>query len=292
MSRSLFSIFAQQYFSALLSEFGVVYLDEPVPRDPKLRIYKLPSRRNLGTEILSALTARNDKVRISPESIGEAELVDVLFEPDCQKSRAVLGVLGDLLFAPCIIETFHCLPTDDELRTCLGHWLQWKVESSGSLIPVDETPVEYDEDEDDEDEYEDEYEDEDEDDGENEDEKEIVDKLLLIIVPSITLEQSVMWRIQLSSDNIPGLYNFPTAFCTTLIATNELPQNASTLFLRLLGREATQQSAIQDLMHLEDGYPLRAVALQQLKQWYQRMSQGEMKMESNSLMQLLSQIEI
>jgi hypothetical protein len=291
MSRSSFTIFAQQYFSALLSEFGAVYLDEPVPRDPKLRIYKLPSRRSLGTEILSGLTARNDKVRISPESIGEAELVDVLFEPDCQKSRAVLGVLGELLFAPCIIETFHCLPTNDELRTCLGHWLQWKVESNGSLIPVDETPVEYVEDEDDE--YEDD-EDEDEDDGEdeNEDEKEIVDKLLLIIVPSITVEQSEMWRIQPSSDNISGLYHFPPAFCTTVIATNELPQHVSTLFLRLLGRESTQQSAIQDLMHLEDGYPLRAVALQQLKQWYQRMSQGQMEMESNSLMQLLSQIEI
>jgi hypothetical protein len=283
MSRSSFTIFAQQYFSALLSDFGAVYLDEPVPRDPKLRIYKLPSRRNLGTEILGALTARNDKVRISPEVIGEAELVDVLFEPDYQKSRAVLGVLGELLFAPCSIETLHCLPTNDELRTCLGHWLQWKVESSGSLISVDETPVEYDEDED-------EYDEDDED--ENEVEKEIVDKLLLIIVPSITVEQSVMWRIQLSSDNIPGLYNFPPAFCTTLIATDELPQTASTLWLRLLGREATQQSAIQALIRLEDGYPLRAVALQQLQQWYRRMSQGQMEKESKPLMQLLSQIEI
>jgi hypothetical protein len=281
MSRSSFSIFAQQYFSALLSDFGVVYLDEPVPRDPKLRIYKLPSRRNWGTEILSALTARNNQVRISPEVIGEAELVDVLFEPDHQKSRTVLGVLGELLFAPCIIETFHCLPTDDELRTCLGHWLQWKVESSGSLIPVDETPVEDDEDEDDEDEE-----------NEDEYEREIVDKLLLIIVPSITVEQSVTWGITPSSGSIPGLYNLPPAYCTTLIATSELPQTASTLWLRLLGEGATQHSAIQDLILLEDDYPLRAATLQQLQQWYQQMSQGQMEKESNTLMQLLSQIKI
>jgi hypothetical protein len=228
MSRSSFTIFAQQYFSALLSDFGAVYLDEPVPRDPKLRIYKLPSRKNFGTEILSALTARNDKVRISPEVIGEAELVDVLLEPDYQKSRGVLGVLGNLLFAPCIIETLHCLSTNDELRTCLGHWLQWKVESSGSLIPVDETPIEYDEDED-------EY-----DEDEHEDKKEIIDKLLLIIVPSIIVEQSVMWRVEPSSGSIPGLYDFPPAYCTTLIATDELPQITSTLWLRLLGRGATQ----------------------------------------------------
>jgi hypothetical protein len=287
MSRSSFTIFAQQYFSALLSDFGVVYLDEPVPRDPKLRIYKLPSRRNWGTEILGALTAGNNRVRISPEVIGEAELVDVLFEPDHQKSRAVLGVLGELLFAPCIIETLQCLPTDDELRTCLGHWLQWKVESSGSLIPIDETPVEYDEDED-------EYVEDEDDEDENEDEyeKEIVDKLLLIIVPSITAEQSVTWGITPSSGNIPGLYTLPPAYCTTLIATSELPQTASTLWLRLLGRGAIQHSAIQDLIRLEDDYPLRAATLQQLQQWYQQMSQGQMEKESNTLMQLLSQIKI
>jgi hypothetical protein len=287
MSRASFTLFAQQYFSALLSDVGAVYLNEPVPRDPKLRIYKLPSRSNWGTEILSALTAGNDQVRISPEVIVEAELVDVLFEPNPQKSRAVLGVLGELLFAPCIIETFHCLPTDCELRTCLGHCLQWKVESSGSLIPIDETPVEYEEDED---EYEED--DEDESDDENEDSKEIVDKLLLIIVPSITTEQSVTWAIRPSPGNIPGLYNFPSAFCTTLIATDELPQTASTLWLRLLGEGATQHSAIQDLIHLKDDYPLRAAALQQLQQWYQRMLQEQLGEKSNALMRLLSQIEI
>lgn len=40
MSRPSFAIFVQQYLAALLNEFGTVYLNEPMPRDPKMRVYK------------------------------------------------------------------------------------------------------------------------------------------------------------------------------------------------------------------------------------------------------------
>jgi hypothetical protein len=111
MSRPAFSLFAQQYFLALLSQFGTVYLNEPVPRDPRLRVYKHPSRTGWGTEFLGAITADTPGVMISPEVVGEAELVDVLFEPDAQQSREQLGVLGALLFVPCIIAPLRWLPT-------------------------------------------------------------------------------------------------------------------------------------------------------------------------------------
>lgn len=280
MSRPPFTLFAQHYFSALLHDFGTVYLNEPVPRDPKLRVFKLPSRTNWGTTVLDALTAGNDRAMISPEVIGEAELVDVLFEPDDQKQKESLGLLGELLFAPCIIESLRWLPTTRELRTCMAHWLQWKVEADGSMIPVDDTSsnasetsagMNRDRDEDDD---------------------ELVDKILLIIVPSITEKQLKGWGAKASARMIPGIYDSPPAFCTTIVATSELPQNSSTLWLRLLGRGRTQRSAIQELMHLEADYPLRSVALQQLQQWYQLLSQGQRGKEIAPLMQLLSQIEI
>ena len=87
MSRPAFSIFAQQYLPALLNDFGTIYLNEPIPRDANLRIFKLPSRFNWGTEYLKEITHDNNRVMISPEVIVEAELVDILFEPHLEKSR-------------------------------------------------------------------------------------------------------------------------------------------------------------------------------------------------------------
>jgi hypothetical protein len=272
MSRPAFAIFAQQYFSALLSDFGTVYLNELVPRDPKLRVYKLPGRSNWGTEVVSALTAGNDRVFVSPEVIGEAELVDVLFEPDDRKSKAQLGVLGQLLSVPCIIKPLRWLPTTCEIRTCMGHWLKWKVETDKSIISVNETPV---------------YKK-----NKREDKNEAINKSLLIIVPSITSKQLNGWTAEPSSRNIPGIYDLPSAFCTTIVAIGELPSNPDTLWLRLLGRGLTQRSAIQELMHLESDLLLRTVVLQQLKQWEQMLLQGRMGTESKHLMQVLSQIDI
>jgi hypothetical protein len=271
MSRSPFTLFAQHYFSALLHDFGTVYLNEPVPRNPDLRVFKFPSRTNWGTETLSALTEGNDRVMISPEVIGEAELVDVLFEPDDQKSRELLGLLGELLSVPCIIESFRWLPTTEDLRTCMGHWLQWKVEASGGMIPIDETSHRHDLINGDED---------------------IDDKILLIIVPSVTAKQLQDWGAKPSPRKIPGVYESAPAFCTTLVVTGELPQTLSTLWLRLLSRGSAQRSAIRELMQLEVNHPLRAVALQQLQQWYQSIVQGQMGKETAPLMQLLSQIAI
>jgi hypothetical protein len=112
MSRPAFALFAQQYFSALLSNFGTVYLNEPVPRDPSLRVYKIPSRSNWGTEVLGVVAGDNPQIMISPEVIAEAELVDVLFEPNEQQSRASLGLLGELLFVSCIIAIISLLQYD------------------------------------------------------------------------------------------------------------------------------------------------------------------------------------
>jgi hypothetical protein len=271
MSHPTFAIFARQYFAALLGDFGTVYLNEPVPRDPNLRVFKFPSRSNWGTEVLSALTAGNDRVAISPEVISEAELVDVLFEPDKGKSKTALGLLGELLFVPCIIAPLRWLPTRWEIQTCMRRWLKWEVEGNGGLLAVDETPVERED---------------------EEDEDEAIDKSLLILVPSITAKQLHGWGAKPSSRNISGIYELPPALCTTIVAIGELPPDPDTLWLRLLGRGLTQRSAIQELIHLKSDLPLRAVILPQLKQWEQLLLHGQMGQESKPLMQMLSQIEL
>jgi hypothetical protein len=272
MSRPAFAIFAQHYLSVLLSDLGEVYCNTPVPRDHKFRVFKIPSRSSWGIDVLSSVFAGNERIMISPEVTCEAELVDVLFEPDPNKSRASLGLLGELLFVPCLIEILRWSPTQSEIRTCLSHWLQWKAETDGGIVAVDEIST---------------YEKKEEDDVYNE----VVNKILLIVVPSIQSKLLMGWGAKPSTRNIPGVYDLAPAFCTTIIATSELPKNEFTLWLRLLGRGPSQRAAIQELMSLESDHPYRKLALQQLPRWYQLLSGRQMGNESKHLMQLLSCIE-
>ncbi|MGB8699949.1 MAG: hypothetical protein WCD18_11080 [Thermosynechococcaceae cyanobacterium] len=273
MSYSAFVVFTQHYFSTLLSDIGEVYCNQPVPRDPKLRIYKIPSRTNFSTEMLNLMTAGNDRIMISPEVIGEAELVDILFEPYPNCSSTSLGLLGELLFVPSIIESMRWSPTESDIRTCMSHWLGWKSEADGGIIPVDETST---------------YEEKDD----NDNYEEIVDKILLIIVPSIQSKQLTGWGMKPSARNISGVYELPPAFCTTIVVTNELPKNEYTLWLRILGRGPNQRAAIQELMRLDTNYHKRELILTVLKQWHQILLEGNLGKESKYFMQVLSSIEI
>lgn len=274
MFRPAFTTFAQQYLSVLLHDFGTVYLNEPIPRNPNLRIFKHPSRFNWGTEYLRAITAGNDRVMVSPEVIGEAELVDVLFEPNTEKPRASLGLLGELISVPCIIEIRRWAPDEWEIQTCLRHWLAWKAEADRSIIPVDENSIDIDTDEEESDNLED-----------------VVDKTLLIIVPSIAPKNLQGFGARPSAINIPGVYELPPIFCTTIVVTSELTQSASTLWLRILGRGITQRTAIMELNTLDSNHPHCTVVRQQLQQWYLLLSEGRIFKESIRLMETLAMID-
>jgi hypothetical protein len=267
MLRPAFAIFAQQYLSALLGDFGSVYLNEPIPRDPNLRIFKHPSRSDWGTEFLKGVTAGNNRIMVSPEVIGEAELVDVLFEPNAEKSRTSLGLLGKLTSVPSIIEILRWAPDAWDLRTCLRHWLAWKAEANKSIIPVDQTSVNK---------------------KKKNNQLEKDKKASIVIVPSIAPENLKGMNAKPSVIKIPGVYDLAPVFCSTIIATSELPQNPSTLWLRVLGRGQTQRAAIMELIALDINHPHRAIALQQLQQWYQLLLDGQMGKESKRLMQTLA----
>jgi hypothetical protein len=270
MFRPAFAIFAQQYLSVLLNDFGTVYLNEPIPRNPNLRIYKHPSRLNWGTEYLTAITAGNDRIMVSPEVIGEAELVDVLFEPNSEKPKTSLGLLEKFLSVPCIIDTLRWAPDEWDLRTCMRHWLTWKAEASNSIIPVAEKPKNTKK--------------------QKDDSLEKDDKTLLIIVPSIGQRYLQGFTAKPSAINIPGVYEFPPAFCTIVVVTSELPQDASTLWLRILGRGPTQRAAIMELLAEQDNYPHRTAILQQLQQWHRLLSSGQLGKESIQLMKTLAMV--
>jgi hypothetical protein len=282
MSRPAFALFAQKYLAALLNDVGTVYLNEPIPRDPKMRIYKYPSRSNPATALLQAVTENMPRVMVNPEIIAEAQLVDVLFEPDPEQSRASLGLLGDFLYVPSIIQTLRWSPNSWTLRKCMRPLMVWDSAEHGCIIPVDEEPV-YEEEEDD---YDYDY----DQDEEDEYEPEEVTKILLMIIPSIDRKLIRHAGLTPSAKKIRGVYEFAPAFHTTVVVTSELPKDSSTLLLRLLGRGPTQRDAIDDLMALPASHPQRGVILKQLQDWYHVLLKGEMGGESAALMESLSKL--
>ena len=52
-----------------------------------------------------------------------------------------------------------------------------------------------------------------------------------------------------------GIYWLGEALCTALVATNQLPRTEDTLWLRLLGKGATQEQAIAEVLALPKGDP-------------------------------------
>lgn len=277
--RPAFATFAQQYLSVLLGDFGDIYLNEPIPRNPNLRVFKHASRFNWGTEYLTVITAGNKRVMISPEIIGEAELVDVLFEPNAEKLKASLGLLARFVSVPCMIEARRWTPSKWDLQVCMRHWLTWKAEVSNSIIPVGENLSDINK-------------------QKNDNRQDLlnkcweeIDKTLLIITPSINPQSLQGFGAQPSVMNIPGVYELPLAFCTTIVVTSELPLDKSTLWLRILGRGCTQRKAIMELLNLDVNYPHRTAILQQLQQWYHLLSSGKVGKESARLMETLAMID-
>jgi hypothetical protein len=268
MARPSFSIFAQQYFDAILQDFGQVFLNEPIPRDPNLRVFKIPSRSDWGNDVIREATKDYPNVMVSPEVVGEAQIVDILFEPTPDKSRSDLGLLGELLFDPILIAPLRWSPTDWDIREPIGHILRWRVEGDGGLLPIDESCPNLPETEADDDPH----------------------KRSLIIAPSIDREYLSGYGAEPSALNIPGVYECPSGFGITIVIAHELPREDSTLLLRLMGRGRTQREAIADL--IQGDSPLRSIALAQFQQWYQLLLDGGMGKESQSLMTALSSLKV
>lgn len=126
---------------------------------------------------------------------------------------------------------------------------------------------------------------------ESSEDEEDIEKQLIVVVPNMTEKQLAGWGAKPDRHNA-GLYKLAPIWCTTIVLTRELPPTAETLWLRLLSRGSTQREAIQELMELHSGNPLRVAVLRSLQPWYQQMIREQIGRESPKMMRLLSQIEV
>ena len=71
------------------------------------------------------------------------------------------------------------------------------------------------------------------------------------------------------------VYFLPELQKTALVAINQLPATTETLWLRLLGRDATQRQAVDELVALAERHPFRRNVLELLANWRINLAVGE-----------------
>ncbi|NEQ87346.1 MAG: hypothetical protein F6K26_47200, partial [Moorea sp. SIO2I5] len=92
---------------------------------------------------------------------------------------------------------------------------------------------------------------------------------LWILSPSCSAQllKGFSAKLDDSGNWVEGIYFLPKLFNTALVAINQLPVTEETLWLRILGRDKTQSQAINELLALPDGHPLRGNILEILANW-------------------------
>lgn len=162
---------------------------------------------------------------------GESKYVDVWFIPS---SPAVphpqLGILDRIARTACLLEPFRNPPSRTDVRACqlkllwLHEDVRRKAAQERRTLLEGELPR------------------------------------LWILATSISKPLLTDFGATLQDDRMSGLYFLPEAQKTILVSINELPVSRDTLSLRLLGRGATQQQAIVDVLSL----PLKDTQRQQI----------------------------
>jgi hypothetical protein len=159
-------------------------------------------------QFLEELLAPLGEVRTNQEVRDETRFVDVLFTPASQAQDPNLGLLGRIaLMNTALLEPFRNQPTATEIRNCFLKLFaaianaQRKAKRERRRLAEDGLAR------------------------------------LWLISPSVSETLLVDFEFKLDLENWPGgVYFFQQGFRGAIIAVNELPVTAETLWLRILGR--------------------------------------------------------
>jgi hypothetical protein len=213
-------------------------------------------------QFLEELLTLVGEVKPTLEVPGEPRFVDIWFAPFQQPSvnPQTLGLLGRIATTPCLLEPFRNQPTFTEVRNCLLKLFllqadfQRKAKREGDTIPEAELPQ------------------------------------LWILAPSASDNLVNIFRLILDESWLEGIYFFAEGLKTAIIAINKLPRTPETLWLRVLGRDATQQQAIEEVIALPVENPQRSAVLKLLSTWKINIEiSGEIGEEERRLLMTLSQ---
>ncbi|YAF98937.1 MAG: hypothetical protein AB3A66_28470 (plasmid) [Nodularia sp. CChRGM 3473] len=190
-------------------------------------------------QFLEELLAPLGEVRTNQEVRDETRFVDVLFTPVSQAQDPNLGLLGRIaLMNAALLEPFRNQPSATEIRNCFLKLFavianaQRKAKRKKTRLREDSLAR------------------------------------LWIISPSVSETLLVNFEFKLDVENWPGgVYFFQQGFRGAIIAVNELPVTAETLWLRILGRGETQRQAVSELLALPESNSLRQNTLRLITNW-------------------------
>jgi hypothetical protein len=75
---------------------------------------------------------------------------------------------------------------------------------------------------------------------------------------------------------LPGVYFTADLFKTAIVVIDQLPETDETLWLRVLGRGATQERSIREVLALPSSHPRRNTILRLVASWRVRMALSEL----------------
>jgi hypothetical protein len=199
----------------------------------------------LAKQYLEEFLAPLGKVERQYEVPGEAKQVDVWFVPNRSDARLVqeMGILGRMTQGMSLLEPFRNAPTRSEVRTCLLKllWIQDDEQRKADL-PLAEADL----------------------------------PMLWILASTVSRPLLADANGLIKADWLPGIYFMAEILKTAIVAIDELPETAETLWLRVLGRDDTQKRAIQEVLALPRDYPRRSTILRLVASWKVRMDLGEL----------------
>jgi Domain of unknown function (DUF4351) len=190
-------------------------------------------------QYLEELLTPLGEVTIGKELLGEARQIDVWFVPNPQ-SKIVpdLGLLGRLSNTPCLLEPYRSPPKLSEIRDCLLKLFLTQSEAQRQAkrdnINLDEATL----------------------------------PRLWILASSVSENLLRSFSTHTDEPNWgTGFFFLGDAFRAAIITINQLPEIQETLWLRLLGKDYTQEQAIRELIALSRENPFRSRALELLASW-------------------------
>lgn len=200
----------------------------------------------LSKQYLEEFLAPFGTVQRQYEIPGEAKFVDVWFVPNPAVSPTEdLGLLGRMVQTPCLLEPYRNTPTRTEVRVAVMKlvWIQEDERRKAQQETLAET------------------------------------ELSRLWILAATTSKPLLEEAGgvLKSDWMPGVYFTPDLFKTAIVAIDQLPETEETLWLRILGRDATQERAIREVLALPSAHPKRNGILRLLANWKVRIDLGEIQ---------------
>jgi Domain of unknown function (DUF4351) len=202
----------------------------------------------MSKQYLEEFLAPFGNVQRQYEVPGEAKFVDLWFVPDqaAEFSTADLGILGRMVGGMCLLEPYRSPPTRTEIRTAVMKliWVQEderrKTKQEDNTLSEDELPK------------------------------------LWILATSVSAPLLQACKAEVQSGWVAGVYFMAEILKTAIVAIDELPETQETLWLRILGRDETQERAIREVLALPPEHPRRSDVLRLLASWKVRMDLGEL----------------